>query len=217
MKNQVAPTKHRLSRHLCRAYAPMSYALVFGLMAMLMSPQTFAAPPRAVVVPYASATLMDTTAPTPGTVTAPGHVNTNSIALSYTNCADSGSGIQRVALWVKVGTGGAWADSNYSATFGILGVPNIISTSVSDTRTGWMWGAGVEYAFLPNWSAKIEYNYIDFRDENYNFPISILGVNPAVLSVTANSDVNQVLHLVKFGINYRFGGFFGKAPVVARY
>ena len=28
---------------------------------------------------------------------------------------------------------------------------------------------GVEYAFLPNWSAKIEYNYIDYRNSLVQF------------------------------------------------
>ena len=27
---------------------------------------------------------------------------------------------------------------------------------------------GIEYAFLPNWSAKIEYNFIDFGTRSFN-------------------------------------------------
>jgi hypothetical protein len=30
---------------------------------------------------------------------------------------------------------------------------------------------GVEYAFLPNWSAKLEYNYIDFGTRSFNASI----------------------------------------------
>ena len=33
-------------------------------------------------------------------------------------------------------------------------------------HTGYLAGVGVEYAFLGNWSAKLEYNYIDFRLQN---------------------------------------------------
>ena len=64
----------------------------------------------------------------------------------------------------------------------------------------------MEYAFTPNWSAKIEYNYIDFDVENYNAPILILGAN---VGLNANVDVHQRQHLIKAGINYRFD--WGKA------
>jgi outer membrane immunogenic protein len=76
------------------------------------------------------------------------------------------------------------------------------------TRWGWMVGAGLEYGLTPNWSAKLEYNYMDFGDKNVTFA-SIPPLPPA--SVTASID--QQLHVVKFGINYRFGA----QPVVARY
>ena len=36
---------------------------------------------------------------------------------------------------------------------------------------------GVEYAFLPNWSAKIEYNFIDFGSRSFSAPIS---TNPSL-------------------------------------
>ena len=72
----------------------------------------------------------------------------------------------RLLLYVKGGV--AWSKATYSATLN-LG-PIIASTSVSDTRSGWMFGTGLEYAFWGNWSAKIEYNYINFRNEDYNFP-----------------------------------------------
>ena len=38
------------------------------------------------------------------------------------------------------------------------------NASGSGTQTGGLLGMGVEYAFLPNWSAKLEYNYIDLWD-----------------------------------------------------
>ena len=33
--------------------------------------------------------------------------------------------------------------------------------SFSSTNIGWTFGAGVEYAFFTNWSAKLEYRYVD--------------------------------------------------------
>jgi outer membrane immunogenic protein len=65
-------------------------------------------------------------------------------------------------------------------------------------HVGWTLGAGVEYAFAPNWSTKIEYLYADYGSENYS------------LAVPTNVDLKT--NTVKLGINYLFGG-----PVYSRY
>ena len=116
----------------------------------------------------------------------------------------------RALIYVKGGV--AWAKSDYSIALNLPGFA--ISSAVSDTRVGGMWGAGVEYAFAPNWSAKIEYNYIDFRNESYIFPFTI-NVIQFPITINAHADIEQKLHLIKFGLNYRFD--FGKYPVAARY
>jgi outer membrane immunogenic protein len=72
------------------------------------------------------------------------------------------------------------------------------------TRTGWTVGGGVELALWQNWSAKLEYNYMDLGRKDVTF-------SDGVTFMTF--DVDQQMHVVKFGINYRFGG----SPVVARY
>lgn len=105
-------------------------------------------------------------------------------------------------LWYVKG-GAAWADSNYKFTLGSF------STSASETRFGVMFGTGVEYAVTSNWSAKIEYNYIDFGSDDIAFPLTYKGKSFG----TANVDIDQKIHLIKAGINYRFGG----GPLVARY
>jgi outer membrane immunogenic protein len=68
--------------------------------------------------------------------------------------------------------------------------------SGSDTRTGWFIGVGLEHALWNQFSVKIEYNYID------------LGSEDVTLSNHHNVtfDVDQQIHIVKAGINYRFGG-----------
>lgn len=38
----------------------------------------------------------------------------------------------------------------------------------NSAQVGGLLGMGVEYAFLPNWSAKLEYNYIDFGTRSFN-------------------------------------------------
>jgi outer membrane immunogenic protein len=127
-----------------------------------------------------------------------------------TLAARAGFTVDRALMYVKGGV--AWAKSDYSIALNLPGLA--ISSAVSDTRVGFMWGAGVEYAFAQNWSAKIEYNYMDFRNESYNFPFTVNVGIP--VTVNAHADIEQKLHLIKFGVNYRFG-YLGKGPVVASY
>ncbi|MBR0828147.1 porin family protein [Bradyrhizobium manausense] len=78
------------------------------------------------------------------------------------------------------------------------------SAATSTTRWGWTVGAGAEYMFAPNWSAKVEYNYIDFGR-------STLQYDPTPAN---RSEWTDTVHTVKAGVNYHFnwGG-----PVVAKY
>jgi outer membrane immunogenic protein len=65
-------------------------------------------------------------------------------------------------------------------------------------------GAGLEYLFAPNWSAKAEYQY-------YNFGSTSFTTGPAdIVGTRFRNDE----HTVKAGINYRFG--WG-GPVAAKY
>ena len=42
--------------------------------------------------------------------------------------------------------------------------------SYSSTRVGWTAGGGIEWMFLPNWSAKFEYLYYDLGSSTYTLP-----------------------------------------------
>ena len=132
-----------------------------------------------------------------------------------TLAARLGFTVDRALIYVKGGVG--WADSDYTVALNlpaIGGFPGLaLASTVGDTRVGAMWGAGVEYAFAPNWSAKIEYDFIDFRTESYTFPVNF-NIGQVPVNINLNSDVSQKLHLVKFGINYRFD--WGKGPVAVR-
>jgi outer membrane immunogenic protein len=75
----------------------------------------------------------------------------------------------------------------------------------SVNRTGWTAGAGIEYGFAPNWSGKIEYDYMDFGTQRTTF--NFIGLPAGI------SDVRSTVSVVKAGINYRFG----PGPVTARY
>ena len=72
----------------------------------------------------------------------------------------------------------------------------------SQTLNGWTAGAGIEWAFAPQWSAKLEYLHIDLDTKAYftGAPIFCL---PAACQAGADID------LVRVGVNWRFGGLFG--------
>jgi outer membrane immunogenic protein len=88
--------------------------------------------------------------------------------------------------------GGAWVQN--SVTLDNLTTGG--SVSASNTNSGWVAGVGAEWAFSGPWSAKIEYNHLQFDDWS-----------PSTNSVIVNDRINvsRDIDLVKFGINYRFG------------
>jgi len=109
----------------------------------------------------------------------------------------------RVLFYTKIGA--AWAHFDYVDTATILGVP-VYTSPASETRSGWTVGTGIEWAFLAGWSAKIEYDYIDFGRRTVDF-------NPVLGIVPVNLDIDQRISEVKFGLNYRFGA----GPLMAKY
>ena len=101
------------------------------------------------------------------------------------------------------GTGG-FAYGNVQRNGGLYGFNNN-----SATQTGWTAGGGVEWMFMPNWSAKAEYLYTDISGGNSNTYGWNLG--------TGLNNVNNHTrwNTVRAGVNYHFN--WGAAPVVAKY
>jgi outer membrane immunogenic protein len=66
-----------------------------------------------------------------------------------------------------------------------------ITVEDSDTFTGWTVGAGLEYGFTPNFTARVEYRYTDFGDSDFDFN---------------GNDVNADLttNTVRVGVAYKF-------------
>ena len=75
-------------------------------------------------------------------------------------------------------------------------------------HTGLLAGVGAEYAFLGNWSAKLEYNYLNFGPQDVTTTgVQTVNIPPQVGSITNLQRVGNIreeMHLVKFGINYHF-------------
>jgi outer membrane immunogenic protein len=65
-------------------------------------------------------------------------------------------------------------------------------------RTGWLLGGGLEWAFMNNWSAKIEYNYLHFNSITENFATT------GGLTTSCPCSVGLNTQIVKAGVNYRF-------------
>jgi outer membrane immunogenic protein len=99
--------------------------------------------------------------------------------------------------WLIYGKGGvAWADFDHT----INDTLTPVSATIGDTKVGWTAGAGIEYAFAPGWSGKIEYQYYDFGSDTYTFPLA-----PA-----SAFEVDNNIHTIKAGLNWRFGGLGGR-------
>ena len=96
--------------------------------------------------------------------------------------------------------GAAWANDKYE-----INLPPL-TFNANETRWGWMLGGGFEYSFTDNWSSKIEYNYLDFRNRAIEF-------TDTTDQFSINTTIKERVHLVKAGINYRFGW----APVGVTY
>ncbi|MGB8397547.1 outer membrane protein [Bradyrhizobium sp.] len=94
-----------------------------------------------------------------------------------------------VDRWLIFGkVGGAWAHGTGTVGVAMNGI-SVGSMSVSRTVSGWVLGFGAEYALRDNWTAKIEYNMMDFGN--------------------GGPFADDKFHVLKAGINYRFGGFGG--------
>jgi outer membrane immunogenic protein len=77
-------------------------------------------------------------------------------------------------------TGGLAFGELRAETFGV---------SESHTNAGWTVGAGAEMGFAPNWSAKIEYLYVDLANSNF---------------VVTGASNGYRFGLIRAGINYHF-------------
>jgi outer membrane immunogenic protein len=99
---------------------------------------------------------------------------------------------------VYVKGGAAWLNSTNSFTVPAgLGL-GAIGGSADSTSLGWLLGFGAEYAFTRNWSAFIEYDYMDFEKKDVSF------VSTGPLGATANTTIQNKLSIAKVGVNYKF-------------
>ncbi len=110
------------------------------------------------------------------------------------------AGILATPTILLYGTGGlAYGEVKSTVTAGALS-----SVSATNTHVGWTAGAGIEGVISGNWTAKLEYLYVDLGKVN--------GSLAATPTLTQNYSSHITDNVVRAGINYRWGG-----PVVAKY
>jgi outer membrane immunogenic protein len=81
------------------------------------------------------------------------------------------------------------------AAFGDIKASNTATTTSFDrTNIGWTAGGGLEYAFVNNWSAKLEYLYVDLGKANCD----------TVCLFAGSTDVTLKTSVVRAGVNYKF-------------
>jgi outer membrane immunogenic protein len=105
-------------------------------------------------------------------------------------------------LYVK--GGGAVVANRY---FGYNSAAGIALDATGDTRWGGTVGAGVEFAFVPDWSVAVEYDHLFMGSRTVDF---FSTTTPGVF--TREDAIRQNVDLVTVRINYRWGG-----PVIAKY
>jgi outer membrane immunogenic protein len=105
----------------------------------------------------------------------------------------------RALFYAKGGVAAGDTKDNL-AIFSNVGTPAFFDLGTkTNLMVGWTVGGGIEYAFAPRWTAKIEYNYVDLGTNSENFNVV---VSPATLTFRENID--HTANIVKFGANYRF-------------
>ena len=118
--------------------------------------------------------------------------------------------------WLLYGkAGGGWlGNNNLTVTNLTTGVSLTCGTFTTLTNCGnntggWLVGAGFEYAFTNNWTAKFEYDYLGLGNRTFVIPATA----PFFPGDTFTSN-NRNVQMVKVGVNYLFNW---DVPVAARY
>lgn len=126
-----------------------------------------------------------------------GDIAWSGIKGDFTNAACP-TGCETKNTWFGTGRGRlGWAYDRWmpyvtgGVAFGEVEATRAGVGSTSETNVGWTVGAGIEGAIAGNWTAKLEYLYVDLGD------VSCCGA-------VATGNVDFQTHMVRAGLNYRF-------------
>ena len=107
--------------------------------------------------------------------------------------------------------GGGWVGANNltvtNVTTGVsLTCGNF--TNCGNNNGGWLLGAGAEWEFVPNWSVKVEYDYLGLGNRTFVIPATA----PFLPGDTFTSN-NRNVQQLKIGVNYLFNWNAPRAAV----
>lgn len=89
------------------------------------------------------------------------------------------------------------------ATFTATGIPVAFGASRSVDKFGWTVGAGIEAMFAANWTAKIEYLYMDLGSISNSVVLPVAAGFPLGANVTSRVTDS----IIRGGINYKFSTY----------
>ena len=95
--------------------------------------------------------------------------------------------------WMLYGKGGvALVGDRYHAD----DLAGIYFFDATENRIGWTAGAGLEWAFTPEWSVKLEYDYYGFGTKSVLFTDTIIAITSAPVNI------NQNIQVILLGVNF---------------
>ena len=124
---------------------------------------------------------------------------------------------------IRPRVGGVWSSTLLYVTGGlaagqVTNTQSLVTTtasstfSASSTRTGWVLGAGLEYVLNTNWTAKLEYLYVDLGNSSLDTPAF---TPPGQAGFVASSGVfENRSQIVRAGLNYKLDS---ARPLIAKY
>jgi outer membrane immunogenic protein len=95
--------------------------------------------------------------------------------------------------WLVYGKGGvAFVNDRYNVAdfFGTYDFDGV------ETRLGWTAGVGIEWAFLQDWSVRLEYDYYGFGTRNVNF------IDTTISLVSGPEQIKQSVQTLMLGMNF---------------
>src|SRR5262249_23702704 len=97
--------------------------------------------------------------------------------------------------------GGGWVGSDDFTVTNLSTGTLITVSNNNNSNSGWLVGAGIEWAFASNWSAKVEYSYLGLDDRTFTVPAGFL-----FLAGDTFTQTNRNVQMLKVGPNSRFNG-----------
>ncbi len=115
-----------------------------------------------------------------------------------TLAARFGWAIDHLLIYGKAG--GAWVGAgNFAITN--VGTGASVAISSNNNNSGWLVGAGAEYAITNHWTTKLEYDYIGVSNASYTVPAGA----PFLAGDTFSSS-GRSIQMLTAGVNYLFNG-----------